>query len=802
VTIFGWLGSRPEHRRTRRTRAGFLAAVTLAAVALVPAAAPAPALAAVPEKDWLHTNGNKIVDAAGNQVWLTGTNWFGFNASERVFHGLWSANINTVTRQMAERGINIVRVPISTQLLLEWRAGTVVSNPNVNVFANPELSGMNNLQIWDYWLQLCEQYGIKVMLDVHSADADNSGHIYPVWYKGSITPEQFYVAWEWVTTRYRNNDTIVAMDIKNEPHGGQNESPRAKWDGSTDQDNFKFACETAGRRILAINPELLILCEGIQIYPRPGVPWTSTGVNDYFNTWWGGQLRGVATNPVNLGANQDQLVYSPHDYGPLVFNQPWFQTDFTKASLTADVWRPNWLYIHENNTAPLLVGEWGGRLGQDPRQDRWMFALRDLMIENGIHHTFWVLNPNSGDTGGLLRDDWVSWDEQKYAMLKPALWQSGGKFVGLDHQVRLGGANSTTGLNLADVYGGGTGDTSPPTAPPGLTSTGTTATSVSLSWGASTDNTAVTGYDVFRGGVKVNTAPVAPGTRTFTDTGLTASTTYSYTVRAFDAAGNNSAASTPLSVTTGPGTGDTSPPTVPGNLRATGTTASSVSLAWNAATDNSGSVSYDVFRNQTQVNTAPLTGLTFTDSGLSAATTYQYTVRARDPSNNVSAQSAALAVTTQGGPTGAVRVEYKNGDGASGVTDNQIRPHLRIANPGTSALSLATVSVRYYFTREGVTPVNVFCDWAVVGCANLRFAVVALATPVTGADAYLEITFTSGSVAANANSGDIQLRLAKNDWSNFNEANDYSRGTNTAYANATTITGFVGGTLSWGTAPA
>src|SRR5688572_33259015 len=93
----------------------------------------APGVQAVPAKDWLHTEGNRIVDEAGNQVWLTGVNWFGYNTAERVFHGLWSANIDTVTRQMAERGLNIVRVPISTQLLLEWRAGQTVTAPNVNL---------------------------------------------------------------------------------------------------------------------------------------------------------------------------------------------------------------------------------------------------------------------------------------------------------------------------------------------------------------------------------------------------------------------------------------------------------------------------------------------------------------------------------------------------------------------------------------------------------------------------------------------------------------------------------------------
>ncbi|NUT33744.1 MAG: cellulase family glycosylhydrolase, partial [Hamadaea sp.] len=510
-----------------------------------------PAAAAVPEKDWLHVVGNRIVDEAGNQVWLTGTNWFGYNASERVFHGLWSGNVTTITKSMADRGINIVRVPISTQLLLEWKAGQVVAAPNVNTYANPELAGKNNLQIFDYWLGLCAQYGIKVMLDVHSADADNSGHIYPVWYKGTITTEQYYQAWEWVTARYKDNDTIVAMDLKNEPHGTPNQPPRAKWDNTTDVDNWKYAAETAAKRILAINPNVLVLVEGQEVYPREGETWSSPNTDpdlspNYYYNWWGGNLRGVRDYPINLGANQDQLVYSPHDYGPLVYDQPWFQKPFDKASLTVDVWRPNWLYIHENGTAPLLIGEWGGRLGQDARQDKWMTALRDLIVENGLHQTFWVLNPNSGDTGGLLLDDWKTWDETKYALLKPALWQYGGKFVSLDHQVRIGGAGSTTGISLAERYGGGTVDTSPPSVPTGVTVTGTTSSSVSLSWTPSTDNVGVAGYDVYRGTTKVG----SPTAASFTDTGLAATTAYSYTIRARDGAGNISGASAAVTGTT------------------------------------------------------------------------------------------------------------------------------------------------------------------------------------------------------------------------------------------------------------
>ncbi|MFF8292278.1 cellulase family glycosylhydrolase [Streptomyces sp. NPDC016309] len=691
-------------RRVRALVAAVLTAVLLAAG--TPAATSAPATtfgAAAPGDDWLHTRGNRIVDANGDEVRLTGTNWFGFNASERVFHGLWSGNITRITASMAARGINIVRVPISTQLLLEWRDGRATV-PNVNAQANPEIAGKTSLEVFDFWLALCKRYGIKVMLDVHSAEADNSGHVHPVWWKGALTPEHFYTAWEWVTARYRNDDTIVAMDVKNEPHGRANETPRAKWDGSGDQDDFRHACETAGRRILAVNPRVLVLCEGTEVYPRAGAGWTSTDPADYHSTWWGGNLRGVRDHPVDLGA---QLVYSPHDYGPLVFAQPWFTGDWNRTTLERDVWDPNWLYLHKENKAPLLIGEWGGFLDGGPNE-KWMTALRDLITEHRLHHTFWCLNPNSGDTGGLLLDDWATWDERKYALLKPALWQHGGRFVGLDHEVPLGGAGSTTGISVRQVYGGpgGPADTTAPTAPTGLTSTARTATSVSLSWTAATDDVAVTGYDVYRGAVRVNTAPV--------------------------------------------------------------------------------------------------TATTYTDTGLAPATPYRWSVRARDAAGNVSAPSPVLDVTTTGpgdGPPGAVKVRYRNNDGSA--TDNAVRPGLQVVNTGASALDLGTVSARYYFTRDGGSPsVNAWCDYAAVGCDRVRLRVVPLVPPAAGADAYLEVAFTGGSLAAGRDTGDIQLRMSKADWSAFDETDDHSRSAPAAYADAPAVPAYTGTALVWGAPPA
>lgn len=400
--------------------------------------------------DWLHVEGNKIVDMQGRQVWLTGANWFGFNATERTLHGLWSVSLEDTVKAIAERGINLLRVPISTELLYEWSQGKT-SIPNVNTAENADLVGKTDLYIFDKFLEMSKKYGIKVMLDVHSALADNTGHLYPMWYKDEFDSEVFYQSWEWVTERYANDDTIIAMDIENEPHGqpwGGTEF--AKWDDSTDVNNWKYACETASKRILAINPNMLVMCEGIESYPIDGVTWTSMDKTTYYSNWWGGNLRGVRDYPIDLGEHQDQLVYSPHDYGPLVYLQPWFYEGFSKDTLYEDVWKDNWMFIHEEEIAPLLIGEWGGFMDGAENQT-WMLAIRDLIIEHGLHHTFWCVNPNSGDTGGLLENDWLTWDEEKYALFEPSLWKSPeGKYIGLDHAVPLGSAE--TGTNVTEYY--------------------------------------------------------------------------------------------------------------------------------------------------------------------------------------------------------------------------------------------------------------------------------------------------------------------------------------------------------------
>ncbi|MBB5897861.1 cellulose binding domain-containing protein [Kutzneria kofuensis] len=133
--------------------------------------------------------------------------------------------------------------------------------------------------------------------------------------------------------------------------------------------------------------------------------------------------------------------------------------------------------------------------------------------------------------------------------------------------------------------------------------------------------------------------------------------------------------------TTAGGSGDTTAPSVPANLAATGVTSSSVSLSWSPATDNVGVAGYRVYRDGVQVGTP--TGATFTDTGLSAASRHTYTVAAYDAAGNVSAQSAGVTATTSpggGGGGGCTATYAVTNQWSTGFTAN-----VTVANTGTTA---------------------------------------------------------------------------------------------------------------------
>ncbi len=422
--------------------------------------------------DWLHVEGTNIVDKYGNKVWLTGANWFGFNCRERMLLDSYHSNIVADIQIVADKGINVVRMPIATDLLYAWSKGQYPESTDTS-FNNEALAGLNSFELFNFMLENFKKVGIKVILDVHSAETDNQGHSHPLWIKGAITEKVFKDAWVWTANHFKNDDTIIGFDLKNEPHTNAGDlkiiSESAIWDNSDRATNWKRVAQETALEIMKVHPNALIFVEGIEMYPKDGLwddettntsPWT--GTDDYYLNWWGGNLRGVKDYPINLGEHQKQLVYSPHDYGPLVFEQNWFKGDFitaddktAKSILYNQCWRDNWGYIMETGISPLLIGEWGGLTeGNDKLLDlnlKYLRCMRDYISENKykLHHTLWCINIDSADTGGLLtrgegtafeggRD--LKWNDNKYDnYLLPVLWKNAnGKFQGLDHKIPLG----------------------------------------------------------------------------------------------------------------------------------------------------------------------------------------------------------------------------------------------------------------------------------------------------------------------------------------------------------------------------
>jgi fibronectin type 3 domain-containing protein len=335
-------------------------------------------------------------------------------------------------------------------------------------------------------------------------------------------------------------------------------------------------------------------------------------------------------------------------------------------------------------------------------------------------------------------------------------------------------------------------DTSPPTVPTGLAASASSSVPlVNLTWNASSDNVGVTGYTVYRNGALL--AGVSGSTLSYADNTVSSLTSYSYAVDAFDAAGNHSARSSVVNVTTP----DTSPPTVPSGLSATATSPTEVDVAWTAATDNVGVSGYTVYRNGAFLATATA-GLTWADTTAVASTTYAYTVDAFDAAGNHSARSAAASATTpavpdtqpptvpagvaaQVGPVGEVDVSWTAATDNVGVTGYTIyRGGTLLATVSASSLSYAD------HTATGLTTYSYTVDaFDAAGNHSASSAAASVTTPD-----WTPPTVPAGVVATVVSGGEIDLA--------WNASTDNVAVTGySVYRNGVLVTTTPGGTLSY-----
>lgn len=380
---------------------------------------------------WLSTQGGQIIDSTGAAVKLTGVNWFGGEGYAFVPGGLWADSYQHTITKMHDLGFNTIRLPWSDAMLDQK-----LPNGGIDYSLNPDLEGLSPLQIFDKIIEEAGKQGMRVILDHHRSSDGASANENGLWYDSKYPESKMIANWKMLAARYADNPTVVGADLHNEPHGV------ASWgDGSAN--DWAAAAQRIGNAVQSVNPNLLIIVEGTEIYN-----------NQWY--WWGGNLLGQNARDVDLNVDH-KLVYSVHDYVPSMYMMDWFKDPNFPNNMPAK-WDQMWGHIVQDGDAPILVGEFGSRL--ETAQDKaWMQefiqyingdwntdGVNDLKAgEQGVSWTYWGWTPNSGDTGGILLDDYKTVDMNKINAIKPAMYtgsSTAGGTATMNFTVKLSAASS------------------------------------------------------------------------------------------------------------------------------------------------------------------------------------------------------------------------------------------------------------------------------------------------------------------------------------------------------------------------
>src|SRR5215831_13939035 len=277
-----------------------------------------------------HTSGNLILDSNNQPVRMAGVNWFGFETGNFTVHGLWVRDYRDMLNQIKGLGYNTIRLPYTNQM---FDAGSMPQSIDFSNGKNADLQGLNPLGVMDKIVAYAGQIGLKIFLDRHRPDSSQQTAL---WYTTAVPESKWISDWQMLATHYLGNTTIIGADLHNEPHDP------ACWGCGDPTVDWQLAAQKAGNAILAINPNWLIIVEGVQ----------TAGGASY---WWGGNLRSAGAQPVVLNV-PDRVVYSPHDYQLDVANQTWFSDPTYPANLPP-LWNATWGYLRAQNVAPVLLGE-------------------------------------------------------------------------------------------------------------------------------------------------------------------------------------------------------------------------------------------------------------------------------------------------------------------------------------------------------------------------------------------------------------------------------------------------------------
>lgn len=685
---------------------------------------------------------------------LTGVNWFGFETEKYIAHGLWSRDYKSMIQQMKDLGFNCIRIPWCNDMLDKYPGDAI----QVNAWGddpytgerglNLDLEGLTSLEVLEKIIAEAERQGMRIILDNHSRMPDAYKEE-TLWYTPTFTEDQWIADWVFMINKFKMYKNVIAADINNEPHGGYivpGLKPPATWGfdleeyGITDWRGAAIRCSEA---ILAENPDMIVVIQGVQDYEGS-------------NYWWGSNHAGLRDHPITT-LPADKVLYSVHEYGPTVHPQDWFEDPTFPANLP-DVWNDRFWFIRDQNIGDVYIGEIGLKeeMAADPTSIPYIWFTEFMKFAGDkVHFTYWSWNPNSGDTGGILKDDWLTVEPNKYNLVKPYLEP------------------------ITDPE-----DITPPAIPTSLAANSISQSEIELSWEANTESD-LSKYNIYRSssttGVKVLID--ATTSNNFSDNSLSASTEYFYSITAEDFSGNESNKSLEVSAITHDA--DTIAPNAPSGLTVVSTGSSSITLSWDNNSE-SDLKNYNVYRSFNPISTiqdADLIGTiesnNYTDSGLFSLTTYYYSISAVDTSLNESVLSINVSETTQQTRSASISMNWSTTQ--SGNSSNTIGSLISISNNGEAEIDLSKISINYYFTKDSDVELNFWCDNA-GGSINGNYVnftenIEGTFLVATGLNTDTKVVISFNSLSPSLKKGetvDVNIRITKSDWSNFDQSNDYS----------------------------
>ncbi|KAL3914078.1 MAG: hypothetical protein SGPRY_007751 [Prymnesium sp.] len=336
----------------------------------------------------------------GKKIHLKGLSWFGFEGNQAVVDGLWQRSVDSYLDFMVSNHFNAIRVPLALN--------NILFNPipsSTMLSAEPSFVGGDSLGLLENVVMRAASKGILVLLDMHRLNSSVWPDPRGLWYNDRVTFEMLKSSWTELARRFCKHWNVFGADLLNEPHGGT-------WGSGHEATDWDRAAELLGNNVLRHCARWVVFVEGIGQAGRV--------TPEYF---WGENLEGLRHRKLSLHL-PDKLVYSPHVYvsrplGPGLWRFMHYFNEPRLAETMPRVWHTHFGFLLEDPTFTLVLGEFGGPANK-PADIEWQRTLVDYLTRHGhVSSFYWCLNPNAGDTGGLLKDDWKTPNQVKLDVLRP-----------------------------------------------------------------------------------------------------------------------------------------------------------------------------------------------------------------------------------------------------------------------------------------------------------------------------------------------------------------------------------------------